>query len=141
MKTTFELFNKRKAEITKEIIEQSLIVFDTNVLLNLYRFSYETSKNYFNLLDLINNQLWLPFLVALEYQFNRENVIRSKILAFSETKKAIQSSYDELIKKIKLLNLTNRHPSLNTNEITTDYKEKMNYYHEKIDELDRKSVV
>ncbi|MGA3881409.1 PIN-like domain-containing protein [Bacillus pumilus] len=59
----------------KEIWEDSVIVLDTNVLLNLYRYTKETSDQILNLLQKYKDNLWMPHQVALEYHYNRKSVI------------------------------------------------------------------
>src|SRR5688500_4356529 len=59
----------------KEIWKDSIIVLDTNVLLNLYRYTQETSEQILNLLQKYKENLWMPHQVALEYHYNRKSVI------------------------------------------------------------------
>ncbi|GLF90016.1 hypothetical protein Saga11_12750 [Bacillus safensis] len=58
-----------------KIWEESTIVLDTNVLLNLYRYTKETSDQIIGLLHKYRNNLWMPHQVALEYHYNRKSVI------------------------------------------------------------------
>lgn len=58
-----------------KIWEESTIVLDTNVLLNLYRYTKETSDQIIGLLHKYRNNLWIPHQVALEYHYNRKSVI------------------------------------------------------------------
>lgn len=49
---------------------------DTNVILNLYRYSPDTSEHILNVLNSFpKNQLWIPLQVFEEYTQNREVVI------------------------------------------------------------------
>lgn len=48
--------------------DNCIFVFDANVLLNLYRYSTETSAELIDIMDKISDRLWLPFQVASEYQ-------------------------------------------------------------------------
>lgn len=59
----------------KNIWEESIIVIDTNVLLNLYRYTKETSDQILELLDKYKENLWMPHHVGLEYHYNRKSVI------------------------------------------------------------------
>ncbi|MEK5366790.1 PIN-like domain-containing protein [Bacillus sp. FSL R5-0654] len=59
----------------KDIWKNSIIVLDTNVLLNLYRYTQETSEQILNLLQKYKKNLWMPHQVALEYHYNRKSVI------------------------------------------------------------------
>ena len=53
-------------------------VLDSNVLLNLYRYSPTTQEDLFQLLETISSRLWLPYQVALEYQRSRLKVIEEE---------------------------------------------------------------
>jgi len=46
--------------------EKTLFVFDTNVLLNLYRYTEATRDDFFQIIDSISEKIWLPYHVGLE---------------------------------------------------------------------------
>jgi len=71
--------------------ENGLIILDTNVLLNLYRFSKTTSNELLETIRRYADKLWLPHQVAKEYQKNRINVI-------SEQKEGYNDLVTSLIK-------------------------------------------
>ncbi|MDG6614114.1 PIN-like domain-containing protein, partial [Staphylococcus aureus] len=71
----------------KNIWENALFVFDTNTLLNLYRYQEETKNEFLQVLDKISNRIWIPHHVALEFQRNRLIVICEQKELFSKTKK------------------------------------------------------
>ncbi|MFP5202950.1 MULTISPECIES: PIN-like domain-containing protein [Bacillus] len=73
MKEKFREFYFDKED--KNIWEESIIVIDTNVLLNLYRYTKETSDQILELLDKYKENLWMPHHVGLEYHYNRKSVI------------------------------------------------------------------
>ena len=50
MKKSFAEYYNLSEECIKDIWEDSLIVFDTNVLLNLYRHNVETQKEFINVI-------------------------------------------------------------------------------------------
>lgn len=60
----------------KDIWTNSIIVIDTNVILNFYRYSDETRKELWKILEDLKQRLWMPYQVAYEYFKNRENVIQ-----------------------------------------------------------------
>lgn len=73
-------------------------VFDTNVLLDLYRYKDSTKETFFKVLEKIGNNKWLPYQVGYEYHKNRQNVIHS-IKAKSEDLKNDTASLISSIKK------------------------------------------
>ncbi|KKD42549.1 PIN-like domain-containing protein [Bacillus sp. FSL L8-0167] len=90
-------FDKNDERIWKE----SIIVLDTNVLLNLYRYTKETSDQILGLLKKYSDQLWIPHQVALEYHYNRKTVIMEQNGSY----KKVCSAFNAIPNKVKdLLN-------------------------------------
>lgn len=52
----------------------SLIVMDTNVILDLYRYHSNTTRLYLDSLEKFKDQLWIPYQVAFEFHRNRPSV-------------------------------------------------------------------
>lgn len=78
---------------------ETLFVFDTNVLLNLYGYAEKTRSDFFNLIEKsILEQIWLPYHVGLEYQRNRLNVIRNEKKVFAD----IHNYLEAIEKSVKL---------------------------------------
>ena len=59
----------------KSILENGIIVFDTNVLLNLYFYTVETKNKMIGVMEKYKERLWMPYQVGWEYFNNRENKI------------------------------------------------------------------
>lgn len=77
MKNHFKEFYSPTAEEVKAVWDgDPLVVLDTNILLNPYRYSKDTTENLFKILesDALNNKLWIPYQVAWEFQNNRLGV-------------------------------------------------------------------
>jgi len=58
-----------------EMWKTAFIVLDANVLLDLYRFSRETSDELLKILELLSDKLWMPHQAGLEYHKNKFEVI------------------------------------------------------------------
>lgn len=58
-----------------DLWDRCIFVFDTNILLNLYRYSDETRALFLKTLRLLQERIWIPYRVADEYLENRLNVI------------------------------------------------------------------
>jgi hypothetical protein len=54
--------------------ERAIIVLDTNVMLDMYRFSRRTTENFLGLLEHVVDRLWLPHQVGLEFLVRRAQV-------------------------------------------------------------------
>jgi hypothetical protein len=52
-------------EISK-LWREGIVVFDTNMLLNVYRYNDETRDRFFEILDRLTTRIWIPYQVALD---------------------------------------------------------------------------
>ncbi len=75
MKELFRGFYKLKDYELIELWDNAFITFDTNVLLNLYRYSVETRNALFKLLNNLSTKIFLTYQVGLEFHQNRFDVI------------------------------------------------------------------
>lgn len=76
-KEFFEFYRPSEAEF-HELWANALIVLDTNALLNLYRTPNNARDEFINVLEILSDQLWIPYQVGLEFHRNRLNVISVK---------------------------------------------------------------
>lgn len=56
----------------------TLFVFDTNVLLNLYKYDEKTRNDFINVIKSVEDRIWIPFHVGLEYHRNRMIKIKER---------------------------------------------------------------
>jgi len=68
-----------------ELWQQALFSFDANVLLNFYKFSPPTRNLFFNILEHLQDRIWLPYQSALEYHKHILDRIYDQIALFSAT--------------------------------------------------------
>ncbi len=96
MKNRFAAYYELPESRIKEIWADSLIVFDTNALLNLYRYNKATREEFIRLLKSYKSRLWLPYQVGKEFHCNRKTVIKETYEAYQklneELKTAIESA-------------------------------------------------
>ncbi|WP_336955985.1 PIN-like domain-containing protein [Acinetobacter johnsonii] len=136
MKGLFKQYNYYfTQEQYKEIWENGLFVFDTNTLLNLYRYQEETRNEFLKVLDILSERIWLPHHVALEFQRNRLNVICEQRELFSKTKKAIELTNKNLNVELEKLQLNKRHSSIKVDEFTHGLKKISEDFTIKLNEL------
>ncbi len=130
IKEYIDLTSKEKDELW----EEGVFVFDTNVLLNLYRYSGETSKALIGAFTKLSDRIWIPHQVAYEFMKNRCGVIYdlvSKYETFETNKKTfldqakglsnmqdndpeviqLKKSIEDWLEKTKKANLTVMNPS------------------------------
>ena len=105
MKNTFPGYCKKSETEIKKIWENGIILFDTNVLLNLYRYSDSTRDTILDLISKFSKQIYLPHQAGLEYNRNRYEVI-------AEQEKAYKEFLDKITQIQKDLQSTNKPPFL-----------------------------
>lgn len=93
--------------------KDSLFIFDTNVLLNLYGYAEQTREDFFGLLESIKTKIWLPFNVALEYQRRRLSVIKNEKSVFDRIDRNLEKIDNIFKSDFAELNLGRRFPQLN----------------------------
>lgn len=131
MKETFKEYFKPTEAEKKAIWEDGVIVFDTNILLNLYRFSIETRDDLLSQMEAYSNQLWLPYQVGLEYFENRECVINELPQAFKELETKLDEGKNAFLKCFD--DHYSRHPMLNKGELTKEYDKAIKSFKEKLE--------
>jgi DNA-binding CsgD family transcriptional regulator len=92
MKELYSGYSKKTEEELKELWENSLITFDTSVILNLYRYSDSTKIAILDLIKKFEKQIFLTFQVGLEYNRNRFEIIADQ-----------ENSHNDFLKKLKII--------------------------------------
>lgn len=75
MKNKLSYYYKLKEDQINAMWLNGILVFDANILLNLYKYSTKTQNKLFQILQEKRNQIWIPYQFAEEYHKNRLNVI------------------------------------------------------------------
>ena len=89
MKNAIREYIELTEEEKKDLWDSAIFVFDTNVLLNLYRYSSKTRDIFLQALDEFKDRVWIPRQVAEEFMEDRRGVISncSKVYTDLRTKK------------------------------------------------------
>ncbi len=95
----YEYYNMSDAEL-KEIWQTGVIVFDTNVLLDLYRKSEATKEEILNVIKHFQDRIWLPYQIGLEFHRDRIKVISDQVKQVNEIENDICTSIEKLKKDI-----------------------------------------
>jgi len=114
MKDSFKEYYRPDDNEFEELWNNCEFVFDANVLLNVYRYSLETSDEFFKILKAVQDRLWLPHQVALEYQRNRFSVIEEQVTKYKELEKLLGNN-----DIINFLQNNKRHPFIDTESVTS----------------------
>lgn len=86
--------------ITISDLKNSLISFDTNALLNIYRYKKSTAKEYLNAINSIKEQVWLTYMVGLEYHTLRTDVLKQEKKFIEKIYSKIENFKEETQKEI-----------------------------------------
>ncbi|MFG1503678.1 PIN domain-containing protein [Halobacteriovorax sp. ZH5_bin.2] len=97
MKNTFKEFYEISNNEKRKLLSKAVIVLDTNVLLNLYRYSKSTRDGWLNTLKQLKERIHIPYIVGLEYQKNRLKVIHSEEKDDKQTEKEIDTHLSKFI--------------------------------------------
>ena len=76
--------------------ENTIFIFDANILLTLYRCEEETRNRFFEIWGNIKEKCWFPHQVCLEYQRNRLKVVKDSRDALEKIPKRIKASINDL---------------------------------------------
>lgn len=115
MKRQFAEYYELPEERIKEIWDNSLIVFDTNVLLNLYRYKEDARTEFINVIKFYKERLWIPYQVGLEFHRRREEIMRKNAAAYETLGNSIST---QLVKTVDILsNEYARHPYIDMTDI------------------------
>lgn len=104
MKNAIQEYIEMKNEEKEELWNNAVFVFDTNVFLNLYRYSKKTREILLGAMEQLKSRIWMPYHVAHEFMENRVEVIFETIDRYTrlheETNSFVKSCTDMLrIKK------------------------------------------
>ncbi|MBD2279163.1 DUF4935 domain-containing protein [Aphanizomenon flos-aquae FACHB-1040] len=114
-----------------ELWKECIFSFDTNVLLHIYRYSPKTRERLFDILEKLQERIWIPHQVGYEFHKNRLNVISSQSNAYDKLVKILEDNLK--IEKIGDLSKQldqyekdyNRHSTIEVNKKSGDIKTKI----------------
>lgn len=118
MKSLFPEFFLDDKNINNRIWDNGVIVFDTNVLLNIYEYSQETANNYLLAMEACKDRIWIPNWVIYEFLVQREKIIETQL-------KSYESLNQDIRKAIKPLESKSKHPYV-SEEIYSEIQKKIN---------------
>ncbi len=119
MKSTFKEYHQYTKQEFKTLWKNCLFVFDTNTLLNMYRYSRETVVAYFKVLTKLkeNKQLWIPYQVGYEFYEERINVISEYERSYDAILSVLENATNKIKTKYK------HHPFLDLKRINQEIEE------------------
>lgn len=91
MKDIFKEYIVKTEEQKRAIWDNAVIVFDTNILLNLYRYTVGTRDELLSAMQTHQEKLWLPYQVGFEYFNKRLDIIDKMANANTSLKESLDS--------------------------------------------------
>lgn len=146
MKKLIEEQNIDWSAMSEKVWKDGIIVFDTNVLLNLYRYSEDARDELLKLMKSFQKRLWISYQVGLEFLANRETVIRWLHKGYKD----LSSQVDECKKSFFKFYEGNyaKHRHINRQELEELFdlqlqpiKDKLKEWEEAAPDYDKKDVV
>lgn len=120
MKNLFKEYHQFTEEELKQLWQDCLFIFDTNALLNLYRYKKDIVEKYFSTLNKLKkkNQIWIPYQVWYEFFENRISVISENESLYDKVEDLIEKIKDEASCKYQeIQEQYKHHPYLNLSDI------------------------
>lgn len=102
MKNAIREFLEPTNKEKQELWEKAVFVFDTNVLLNLYRYSAKTRNSLLAAFESFKDRIWIPYQVAYEYMNKRCEVIYETVQRYDQFKKEIDNFTNKAVETLRL---------------------------------------
>ncbi|GGD60260.1 PIN-like domain-containing protein [Rhizobium anhuiense] len=118
----FPGFYPPTAQEYEKISKESLVVFDANSLLDLYRLPASARDEFLEVLAGLKDRLWIPFQVALEFQRNRLTVITDERKVTQDALDSAKELVEKLTQKVEDLELDKHGLGLKPDELIKDLK-------------------
>ncbi len=120
--------------------DNTIFVFDTNVFLNLYGYEESTREDFFSALESINDRIWIPFQVGLEYHRRRLTIIKNEKKIFRTINSALDNLTSAITTCIQENDIDKKFPDLNNHLsiLTESVKSEASKCKKKVSEWDKK---
>lgn len=102
MRSAIKEYIEPSSKEKQELWEKAIFVFDTNVLLNLYRYSAKTRNSLLDAFQSFRDRVWIPYQVAYEYMRKRCEVIYETVQRYDQFKKEIDAFTNKAIDTLRL---------------------------------------
>ncbi|TRY32522.1 PIN-like domain-containing protein [Aliiglaciecola sp. M165] len=140
MRDKFKGYYKLDGAEFSELWKNSVFVFDTNVLLNLYRYQSSTRDELLKVLERLKGRAWIPNHVGLEYQRNRLSVIAEQHKRYSEVRNIVSKSISSMQGELEGLQLKKRHSHIDPDLLVNSISEIKDKFIGQLDDLEQKSI-
>lgn len=97
----FQGYRTATSEDYGEVLSSGLLVPDTNVLLNLYRYNAQTRTDLLAVLQRVGDRLWVPHQVSAEFWRNREAALRDPSDMAEATVEALEDQLQQVLSVLR----------------------------------------
>ncbi|MFJ7681646.1 PIN-like domain-containing protein [Peribacillus butanolivorans] len=118
MKKLFPGFYSPTEPELEHIKDECTFIFDTNVLLNLFRYPDKPREMLLKIFKGISNNIWIPYQVGMEYHYNVIDEIVSQNKAYDNLIKSLNDKYEKM--KEDFEKYAQRHTNLQMDEDLLD---------------------
>jgi len=140
MKKIFNGYYKLTKEEFDTLWGNAIFVFDTNVLLNLYRYQSSTRDSLFKVIEKLTDRVWIPYHVGLEFQRNRLKVIAAQHKRYSEVENIVTKSISGMQSELEGLQLKKRHSHINPDKLIENINKIKNDFLSGLNTLEGQSI-
>lgn len=102
----------------KKLWTNAIIIFDTNVLLDLYRYRKPARDDLLKVMEQFKDRIFAPHHVMLEFHKNRLVVIAEQFNKFDGVSSLVESKIKNLLKELKDEQLDERHTDIELDGFT-----------------------
>lgn len=131
MRNLFPGYYTPSKEEFEKIWKDGIIIFDTNVLLDLYRYSEKTVKSLIEIMESLEGRIWIPFQVSKEYHKNLNTVISDQVRKYENSIKTLTDFKKQIDEK-------RSHPFL-SDDLTTEIEQFCEKFDKELE--DKKRIV
>jgi len=140
MKKIFRGYYPLADDELRDLWGSATFVFDTNVLLNLYRYQESTRDALLSVIEKVADRVWIPYHVALEFQRNRLGVIGEQQKRFTEVARIVYKILANTKSELDQLQLEKRHSQIDPGKFITELERTTKEFSEELTKLARTST-
>jgi len=140
MRNLFKGYYKPSEEEFGSLWANAVFVFDTNVLLNLYRYQSSTRDSLLTVIERLTDRVWIPYHVGLEFQRNRLTVIAEQHKRYTEVQNIVANSISGMQSQLENLQLKKRHSHINPDQLIENIEKVKSGFISELKALEEKSI-
>lgn len=134
MRKAFQSYYPPSKDYFDALWKDAIIVIDTNVLLDMYRYSDSTRRDFLTLFEKVSDRLWVPHQVGLEFSRNRPGVIAEQVQMFQKATGLLSSLRESTAKEIEKILSFRLHPVLSKEEFKKAFEDPVAELEKKIED-------